>query len=212
MDAHRIAAMGLGAAAALGLLAGCGSNTPSSSSGPTAGGGTTGTTTDAPRGWRVYADPTEPAATAGPDIRSVAVSDDATDVRFRVRFASPPPLKSNATEGWTDVLLIGIDVPPIGPAPKPNEWRGVDYVLGMHGDQAEMRFRSMKASGPQLTRLPVTVTGPVIEFAVARTQLGNPARLTFNVAAGREGGPATNAGDMLPATGTFTYTLSAAGS
>lgn len=188
------------------LAAGCGGGATSTatSAADTSGGGA---------GWRTFTDPAEAPGATGPDIRTVSVSHDTTSVRFRVRFASAPPLAVDAAAGWADVLLVGIDVPPIGPAPRPNEWRGVNYVMGMHGGQSEMRFRTMGGAGPQLTRLPVQVTGPVIAFSVKRAMLGNPDRFVFNVATGREGrsGADTGGGDLVPGAGTHAYVLSGSG-
>ena len=54
---------------------------------------------------------------AGPDIASVTVANTKTKVTFRARFSQAPPLRFSAAKGWVDMLLIGVDVPPLGPRP-----------------------------------------------------------------------------------------------
>ena len=142
----------------------------------------------------------------GPDIATVTVSDTATSVRFRVRFASAPPLAASTSEGWVDMLLIGIDVPPLGPAPAPSGWRGADFVVGLHGTQTAVRFRKMGSTG--LDVLPATVAGDTLSFSIPRAALGNPDWFEFSVAAGRETERAGEGSeDYAPADGTFRYRL-----
>ena len=75
------------------------------------------------------------AGGSGPDIVSLKVSNTRTKVTFALRFAKAPPLRVSAREGWIDMLLIGIDVPPLGPRPitPGGEWRGANFALGTHG-------------------------------------------------------------------------------
>jgi hypothetical protein len=56
-------------------------------------------------------------------------------VTFRLRFAEAPPLRVSATEGWVDVLIIGIDVPPRALNRGPQGWTGADYHAGLHGTE-----------------------------------------------------------------------------
>lgn len=142
----------------------------------------------------------------GPDLVLVTVSHDATSVGFRVRFAKAPPLEASAAEEWVDMLLIGIDVPPIGPGPTPTGWRGVDYVLGLHGSQTEVVFRKMSSTG--VDRIPLDVEGDTLSFSVLRADLGDPARFELTVAAGREAADEEHGSeDYAPADGTFAYEL-----
>lgn len=71
----------------------------------------------------------------GPDLVSVAVFSTKTNITFRLRFAKAPPLGLSQREGWVDMLLIGVDVPPLGPRPTTpgGEWRGANFALGTHG-------------------------------------------------------------------------------
>jgi hypothetical protein len=64
---------------------------------------------------------------------SVAVQVTTVGPIFRVRFAKASPLQTSTREQWIDMLLLGIDVPPLGSKPTPSGWRGVDCVLGVHG-------------------------------------------------------------------------------
>ena len=72
---------------------------------------------------------------SGPDMRSISISNTATTITFHVRFAKSPPLRVNTQEKWSDMLLIAIDVPPLGPRPVApgGEWRGANFALGTHG-------------------------------------------------------------------------------
>lgn len=154
---------------------------------------------------------------AGPDVTSVTVSNTATMVTFKIRFAKAPPLRVNTTERWIDMLLVGIDVPPRGLRPSPSgEWRGVDYAVGTHGPQqtgimTKATGVTTQTSGwTVVTRFKVVTSGRTLSFSIARRQLGNPAWFDFAVAAGREMGEegATGGGaDSAPSHGTFHYRL-----
>lgn len=142
----------------------------------------------------------------GPDIASVTVSDTATSVRFRVRFAAAPPLAASTSEEWVDMLLIGIDVPPLGPAPAPSGWRGADYFVGLHGAQTAVRLA--KLGSPGLDVLPAAVDGDTLSFSIPRSALGSPEWFEFSVAAGRETErEGEGSEDYAPGDGTFRYRL-----
>ena len=51
------------------------------------------------------------------DVVALAVERDADTITFRVRFAAGPPLGVSLQDGWVDMILIGIDVPPFGAPP-----------------------------------------------------------------------------------------------
>jgi hypothetical protein len=72
---------------------------------------------------------------AGPDLAAVTVANTKTMVTFRIRFSKAPPLRFSAAKGWVDMLLIGVDVPPIGPRPQipGGPWLGANFALGTHG-------------------------------------------------------------------------------
>lgn len=149
---------------------------------------------------------------SGPDITSVTVSNSPTKVRFTVRFATATPLRINAKKGWVDMLLVGIDVPPLGPPPVPRgDWLGLSFAAGTHGpSKTGVLVRLASGSSRRLGNLVVTTKGRTLAFSIPRATLGRPAWFAFNVAAGREGGsePANDSGgDIAPATGLFRYTL-----
>jgi len=146
----------------------------------------------------------------GPDLTSITVSDTATTVTFSVRFAKAPPLRVNAAEKWIDMLLIGVDVPPLGPRPTPSGWRGVDFVLGLHGSQTAVRFRKMDSTVVEHRKL--VVTGAALSFSIPRAKLGSPAWFDFSVAAARETEETGQGGgeDYAPASGAFRYRLTRA--
>jgi hypothetical protein len=150
----------------------------------------------------------------GPDIVAVTVSSTATAVTFRVRFAKAPPLQTSTREQWIDMLLLGIDVPPLGPKPTRSGWRGVDYMLGAHGSQKTITVvkatRSAKGAGfTRLGSVPLVTSGATLSFSILRSRLGSPASLDFTLAAGRETATPEQGGgsDYAPQSGTFHFRL-----
>lgn len=151
----------------------------------------------------------------GPDIASVAVSNTKTAVTFRVRFATAPPLRVSTHERWADMLLVGVDVPPLGPRPSiPGEpWPGANFALGTHGLSKTGRMVRLGEGVPARLRLvagfKILTRGSTLTFSVPRRALGSPAWFTFTVAAARElETEATGGGvDVAPNRGTFRYEL-----
>lgn len=146
---------------------------------------------------------------AGPDLASITVSDTPTAITFRVRFATAPPLKASATEKWVDMLLIGIDVPPLGPRPTRTGWRGVDYALGLHGTERAVTLAKQGPGSRRIDRFKLVTRGSTLSFSVPRGKLGNPAWFDFVVAAGRETAEEGRGGseDYAPSRGAFRYRL-----
>ncbi len=160
-----------------------------------------------------YTDPTGDVNGAGPDVVAVTVSNTASSVSFRVRFASAPPLRVSSRGKWVDMLLIGIDVPPLGPPPSTpgGEWRGADYALGTHGPSAigQLVRLGTKATSPPI-RFRIVADGRTLRFSIPRRALGSPRWFKFSVAAAREG-ESRGGGvgfDVAPARGTLRYELS----
>ncbi len=151
---------------------------------------------------------------AGPDITSIVVSHTNSSVTFRFRFASAPPLGFSARQGWVDMLLLGIDVPPRSLKRTPHGWLGLDYYAGLHGTQTTAILVKASPTSPSqprrvVTRPKVTVRGHTLSFSLDRAKLGNPAWIEFVVATGREtSDQATGGGsDVAPNRGTFHYRL-----
>jgi hypothetical protein len=182
------------------------------------------TTGHAATGPATFQDPVgDVAGGAGPDIVSVTVANTSADVTFGIRFAEAPPLRTSPSEGWIDMALVGIDVPPYGPPPGPiGGWAGVDYVAGLHGAQPDILFQRMEgptegADQPtgtasatpdapdQAVRLDATVDGPTLRFAIPRRLLGDPPSFAFSVAAGREGETGGGGSDNAPSIGNYQY-------
>lgn len=195
------------------LMAGCGAGD---------GGSTAtapGTTTGASAGGRTYRDVAGDVPAGQPDLTQVRVSNDDRTVHLAVRFATAPPLSANLRAGWTDMLLMGIDVPPIGPPPVPGgDWVGVDYALGMHGVDDRAVFRAMQPRfgsdggtdmSPGVRALRSQVRGREITIELPRAMIGDPGYFHFTVAAAREGAGegVGGTGDIIPATGTARYRL-----
>lgn len=160
------------------------------------------------------------AAALGPDVVGVSVERDDEAVTFRVRFAAAPPLAVSEEHGWIDMLLIGIDVPPVGPAPEApgGEWRGLDYALGAHGPSRGgmlVRLTSRAADGeaPSEKRdVPIEVDGAALSLSVASGALGDADTFALSIAAAREWNeagdePAGAKPDVVPDSGTWTVEL-----
>jgi hypothetical protein len=150
---------------------------------------------------------------AGPDLASITLSSTKTTVTFRVRFAAAPPLR--AGKRWVDMLLIGVDVPPLGPGPRSpgGEWRGANFALGTHGPATTgLMVQLRQGKSRPVTRFRIRTSGSTLSFSIPRRALGDPAWFAFSVAAARESVSEEAAGggvDTAPAQGTFRYTLTA---
>ena len=162
---------------------------------------------------RIYSDPAGDA-TLGPDVRSMTVSNTSTDVTFRIRFATAPALRVSQRGRWIDMLLVGIDVPPLGPRPIPDgDWLGANFAAGFHGPaRTGMLVRLGKGSQKVVARFPVVTRGTTVTFSIPRRALRSPTWFAFEMAAAREWNdesmvPAGAKPDFAPARGTFRYTL-----
>ena len=208
-----VLAAGLALAGAIAALAaGCGGGGPTT---------TPATPSAQASGTRTYRDPEGDVTPGGPDITAIRIATDVSTIHLVVRFASAPPLSSKAKQGWTDMLLFGIDVPPIGSAPTPNGWAGLDYALGMHGVDNRAVFRAMQpgfgedggvGGAPGVRTLTSRVSGREIRVALPRELIGDPTYFAFQAAAGREGADESGTGDLMPGTGTLRYPLTEGGS
>lgn len=142
----------------------------------------------------------------GPDITAVTVSHTATRVTLSVRFAHAPPLGAAARGSWVDMLIVGIDVPPRGLTRSANGWRGLDYYVGLHGNDRVAML--VKASRRTIVGRPkVVVSGRTLTLSLSRRSLGSPAWIELVAAAGREGAGDTGEGDEAPDHGVFHYRL-----
>jgi hypothetical protein len=129
------------------------------------------------------------ARATGPDIVAVTVERDGDTIAFHVRFASAPPLKLNGEEGWVDMFLIGVDVPPSGPPPTEpgGEWRGADYALGSHGPSTSGMLVRLGSTAPRTwADVPITIEGATLSLSIPRRDLGDPERFALSIAAARE--------------------------
>ncbi len=151
----------------------------------------------------------------GPDIASIAVSNTKTAVTFRIRFANAPPLRISTREGWADMLLIGVDVPPLGPRPSiaGGPWLGANFALGTHGPsntgQIVRLGEGIPAGLRHVASFKILTGGSTLTFSVPRRAFGSPAWFTFTVAAARETEKEATGGgvDVAPNHGTFRYAL-----
>jgi hypothetical protein len=148
----------------------------------------------------------------GPDIASVTLSNTASTLTFRIRFVSAPPLRVNTREKWVDMLLIEVDVPPLGSRPSSpgGEWLGADFALGTHGQSGIGQLVRLGKKQSAAIRVKTVTSGRTVSLTVPRRALGGPRWLTFRIAAAREGESGTVGGgfDVAPQHGTFRYGLS----
>ena len=152
---------------------------------------------------------------AGSDIAAVSVSHTARTVTFRVRFAKAPPLGASARQRWVDMLLIGIDVPPLGEAPRApgGEWPGVNFALGTHGPSRVGQLVELARNrSTQVTTFAIDASGRTLRFSIPRRALGNPSWFVFSLATALEGTREVEGGvDVVPDRGTYRYQLTAPG-
>jgi len=159
------------------------------------------------------------AGGAGPDIVSVAVSQpDSGRISFAVEFASDPPLAVDVAQGSTDMLMVLLDTG----QPAASE-QDADYATGVHGanlaqsvsEGAPLSAPSKKPDGTwdyglRMGAVAVAVEGKTVTLTLPLDAIGNPDRLRFELAAGREGPEGTSGGsDRFPEQGWQTYVLTA---
>ncbi len=153
-------------------------------------------------------------AKGAPDVASVALSNTASTITFRVRFANAPPLRISSREGWVDMLLIGIDVPPLGPprTTPGGEWPGANFALGTHGPSHVGRLvRLGKKRSTQVSTFKIVTRGRMLSFSIPRRALGSPRWFDYSVATAREEveeKPGRGGADVVPQRGTSRYHLS----
>lgn len=154
------------------------------------------------------------AGGSGPDIVSITLSNTEASIIFRVRFAKAPPLRVNERQRWVDMLLIGIDVPPLGPRPisPGGEWPGANFALGTHGPAKTGQLVRLGTGIPvharQVATFKITTAGATLRFSIPRSVLGSATWFTFSAAAARETEETTGGGiDLTPARGTHRYIL-----
>ena len=151
-------------------------------------------------------------AKRAPDVTWVRLSNTASAITFRVRFAGAPPLRVDARGRWVDMLLIGIDVPPLGPRPAApgGEWPGANFALGTHGPSRVGQLVELRAGrSTRVTTFRIDVSGRMLTFSIPRRALGSPRWFTFSLAAAREGTREVSGGvDFVPQRGSCRYDLS----
>lgn len=147
---------------------------------------------------------------AGPDVVSLTISNTATAVTLRIRFRTAPPLRVSAAESWVDMLLIGVDVPPIGAAPVApgGEWRGMDFALGTHGPSTQAILTRLQGTTSRVVRrFPIRRQGTTLILTLQRSWLGSPDSFRFSLAVAREGEGDEGGVDLLPNAGTARYVM-----
>jgi len=143
---------------------------------------------------------------AGPDITHVTVSHTDSTVTIAVEFASAPPLAFSESDGYTDMLLVGIHTD------DDLSRTDVEFWTGLHGvDLTDAMV--VQGAGPDWERVgtaDVTVSGSTVALELERGLLGDPDEIAVQVAAGRESATEDAAGggaDEAPASGAYAYAL-----
>lgn len=142
----------------------------------------------------------------GPDITTVTLSHTDSTVTIAVEFASSPPLGFDESEGWTDMLLIGIHTD------DDLSRMDVEFYTGVHGvDLTGGMVVSGSGQGwKRVGTADVAVDGSTVALELERSLLGDPDEIAIDVAAGREFASEEAAGggaDEAPASGAFSYVL-----
>jgi len=146
----------------------------------------------------------DPLGGVGPDIVAVTVSQpDPESVSIAIEFATAPPLGYDVAAGWTDMLMIFIATGPAGIVRMPDGSVDVDYVTGAHGANLE---ETLATGAPLNARddlrmgaVKVAVDDANLTLTLTRTSLGDPERILFALAVGREGGAEeASGGDAFP--------------
>ena len=106
------------------------------------------------------------------------------------------------------MLLIGIDVPPIGPRPVTpgGEWPGANFALGTHGPSKTGQLvrlgNRLVGSSRRVATFRIVTSGATITFSIPRSSLGSPGWFTFTIATARETEATSSGGiDFAPARG-----------
>lgn len=150
---------------------------------------------------------TDPSGDSGgdPDITSVTLSHTDTTVTIAVEFDSVPPLGFSESDGYTDMLLIGIHT-------DEDLSRGdVEFWTGVHA--VDVTGAMVVRGGPErgvVGTADVSVSGSTVALDLERDLLGDPDEIGIQVAAGRESvseSAAVGRGDEAPDSGPHAYML-----
>jgi hypothetical protein len=150
---------------------------------------------------------TDPSGDSGgdPDITSVTLSHTDATLTIAVELGSVPPLTFSESDGYTDMLLIGIHTDEDLSRTDVEFWTGVHAV-----DITEaMVVRGGSGRGVVGTA-DVSVSGATLALEVERDLLDDPNEIAVQVAVGRESAPegaASGRGDEAPDSGSYAYVL-----
>jgi hypothetical protein len=140
-----------------------------------------------------------------PDITSVTLSHTDTTVTIAVEFDSVPPLGFSESDGYTDMLLVGIHTD------EDLSRRDVEFWTGVHA--VDVTSAMVVRGGPErgvVGTADVSVSGSTVALDVERDLLGDPDEIGIQVAAGRESvseSAAVGRGDEAPDSGPHAYML-----
>lgn len=150
---------------------------------------------------------TDPSGDSGgdPDITSVTLRHTDATLTIAVEFDSVPPLAFSESDGYTDVLLVGIHT-------DEDLSRGdVEFWTGVHA--VDITGARVVRGGPErgvVGTADVSVSGSTVALEVERDLLDDPDEIAVQVAAGREAVPesaAAGRGDEAPDSGPYVYVL-----
>jgi hypothetical protein len=150
---------------------------------------------------------TDPSGDSGgdPDITSVTLSHTDATLTIAVEFGSVPPLAFSESDGYTDMLIVGIHTD------EDLSRADVEFWTGVHA--VDMTEAMVVRGGPErgvVGTADVSVSGSTVAFEVERGLLGDPDEIAVEAAAGRESAPegaAGGQGDEAPDSGPYAYVL-----
>jgi hypothetical protein len=150
---------------------------------------------------------TDPSGDSGgdPDITSVTLSHTDATLTIAVEFDSVPPLAFSESDGYTDVLLVGIHTD------EDLSRSDVEFWTGVHA--VDITGAMVVRGGPErgvVGTADVSVSGSTVALEVERDLLDDPDEIAVQVAAGRESAPesaAAGRGDEAPDSGPYAYVL-----
>lgn len=126
------------------------------------------------------------AGGGGPDIVALTISQpDPASVSIALDFAAAPPLSADAAEGWTDMLMI-IGATGSDGVRRLDDGVDADFIMGVHGANLEDGGALLVGDRLDEDAVQVDVAGATLTLTTTRKALGDPDRILFFVAVGRE--------------------------
>lgn len=141
------------------------------------------------------------AVGGAPDLASVAVERQADELVFTVGFAGGARFGVDEAEGYTDMLVVALDVDDGFACATTADCADIDYALGLHGaDAARVSVWTARTRRSVETGR-AALAGRTLTLRVTAAAVGDPERFNVAVAVGREyvqGAESRPAYDLAP--------------